>query len=103
MASKRQRRKMLASPSSDDDSPPKNCVDKCPILIGNVDLASLTYDGPSFHIEDFFVSMGWVSIVTLDEKAFPNLMKAFYQDMVCTLGWAKDSSSSRRIQFCRSL
>ncbi|KAL2526797.1 hypothetical protein Adt_11851 [Abeliophyllum distichum] len=90
MSSKRPRREMLPSPSFDDDSPPKNCVEKCPILIGkNVDLPSFTYDVPSFHAEDFFVvSMCWVFIITLDEKAYPNLMKAFYQDIIYTPGFS---------------
>ncbi|KAL2531756.1 hypothetical protein Adt_05107 [Abeliophyllum distichum] len=86
MASKRRWRKRLPTPSFDDDSPLENHLDKCPVLIGkNIDLFSFTYDALSFHIEYFFVSMGWVSIVTLDEKAYLNLMKEFYQDMVYTL------------------
>ncbi|KAL2517718.1 hypothetical protein Adt_13965 [Abeliophyllum distichum] len=87
IARKHQRRERLPTPSSDDEIPPENCVDKCPILIGkSVDLASFNFDVHSFHIEDYFVVMGWVSIVTLDKKAYPNLMKEFHQCMAYSPG-----------------
>ncbi|KAL2518501.1 Uncharacterized protein Adt_14748 [Abeliophyllum distichum] len=88
MAAKRPRRERLPSPSSDDDAPPpKQRIDKCPIPVGkNVDLASFTFEAPSFHIEDYFVAMGWVSLVTLDEKVYPNIMKEFYKDLIFSPG-----------------
>ncbi|KAL2531459.1 hypothetical protein Adt_04810 [Abeliophyllum distichum] len=87
MANKLQMRERLPTPSSDDEASPKNCVDKCPILNGkNINLTSFTFDAHSFHIENYFVSMDWVSIVTLDEKVYPNLMKESYQDMTYSLG-----------------
>ncbi|KAL2531860.1 Uncharacterized protein Adt_05211 [Abeliophyllum distichum] len=88
MAAKRPRRERLPSPSSDDEAPPsEQRIDKCPIPVGkNVDLASFTFDAPSFHIEDYFVAMGWVSLVTLDEKVYPNIMKEFYKDLIFSPG-----------------
>ncbi|KAL2479763.1 Uncharacterized protein Adt_32729 [Abeliophyllum distichum] len=88
MAAKRPRRERLPSPSSDDDAPPpEQRIDKCPIPVGkNVDLASFTFEAPSFHIEDYFVAMGWVSLVTLDEKVYPNIMKEFYKDLIFSPG-----------------
>ncbi|KAL2461602.1 Uncharacterized protein Adt_45022 [Abeliophyllum distichum] len=61
----------LPSPSSseEEDSQTKR-FDRCPVLIGkNVDLGSFTFDAPSFHIEDLFIGMGWVGILTLDDKS----------------------------------
>ncbi|KAL2480249.1 hypothetical protein Adt_33215 [Abeliophyllum distichum] len=88
MASKRPRRERPPSPTSEDEAlPPKNWINKCPIFIGKyVDLASFTFNAPSFHIEDYFISMGWVSILTLDEKAYPNIMNEFYRDMIYSSG-----------------
>ncbi|KAL2512182.1 Uncharacterized protein Adt_17782 [Abeliophyllum distichum] len=84
MAAKCPRREKLPSPSSDEEAPPpEQRIDKCPIPVGkNVDLASFTFDTPSFHIEDYLVAMGWVSLVTLDEKVYPNIIKEFYKDLV---------------------
>ncbi|KAL2517378.1 hypothetical protein Adt_13625 [Abeliophyllum distichum] len=84
MTAKCPRRERLSSPSSDEEAPPpEHRIDKCPILVGkNVDLALFTFDAPSFHIEYFFVAMGWVSLITLDEKVYPNIMKEFYKDLV---------------------
>ncbi|KAL2471078.1 Uncharacterized protein Adt_39214 [Abeliophyllum distichum] len=95
----------LLTPSSNDEAPPKNCVDKFSILIGkNVDLTSFTFDASSFHIEDYFISMGWVSIVTLDEKAYPNLMKEFYQDMIYSPGLGNTCMvKNKRIKITRTL
>ncbi|KAL2486621.1 Uncharacterized protein Adt_31377 [Abeliophyllum distichum] len=84
MVSKRQRSERPPSPSSEDEAPSiENWIDKCPIHIGkNVDLVSFTFDASYFHMEDLFVAMGWVSILTLDDKAYPNITKEFYQDMI---------------------
>ncbi|KAL2471475.1 Uncharacterized protein Adt_39611 [Abeliophyllum distichum] len=88
MAAKRPRRERLPSPSSDEEALPlEHRIDKCPIPVGkNVDLASFAFDAPSFYIEDYFVAMGWVSLITLDEKVYPNIMKEFYKDLVFSLG-----------------
>ncbi|KAL2526343.1 hypothetical protein Adt_11397 [Abeliophyllum distichum] len=87
MASKCPRRERPPTSSSEDEAFPENRIDKCPILIGkNVYLASFTFDAHSFHIEDYFVAMGWVSIITLEEKAYPNIMKEFYRDMIYSPG-----------------
>ncbi|KAL2486124.1 Uncharacterized protein Adt_30880 [Abeliophyllum distichum] len=88
MAAKCPRRERLPSPSSDEDvPPPEQRIDKCPIPVDkNVDLASFTFDVPSFHIEDYFVTMGWVSLVTIDEKVYPNIMKKFYKDLIFSTG-----------------
>ncbi|KAL2471100.1 Uncharacterized protein Adt_39236 [Abeliophyllum distichum] len=87
MATKRQRRERPPTPSSEDEAPTETRIDECLILMGkNVDLASFTFDAPSFHIEGYFVSIGWVSIITLDEKAYPNIMKEFYRYMIYSPG-----------------
>ncbi|KAL2474455.1 Uncharacterized protein Adt_35191 [Abeliophyllum distichum] len=90
MAAKRPRRERLPSPSSDKEAPPsEQMIDKCPIPVGkNVDLVSFTFDAPSFHIEDYFVAMGWVLLVTLDENVYPNIIKEFYKDLVFSPGSA---------------
>ncbi|KAL2461581.1 Uncharacterized protein Adt_45001 [Abeliophyllum distichum] len=76
MASKRTMRERLPPLSSEEEPPfPKNQIDKYLILIGkSVKFALFTFDAPSFHIEEFFISMGWVSITALNEKAYPNLI-----------------------------
>lgn len=60
-----------------------NQFEKSHILIGkNVNFANFTFDVPVFHIEEYFIKMGWVSIFTLEEHAYPRLIKDFYKDMV---------------------
>ncbi|KAL2491618.1 Uncharacterized protein Adt_27246 [Abeliophyllum distichum] len=88
MPAKRTRRERLPSPSSNEEAPPQeHRIDKCPIPVGkNVDLTSFTVEAPSFHIEDYFVAMGWVSLVSLDAKVYPNIMKEFYKDLVFSPG-----------------
>ncbi|KAL2471379.1 Uncharacterized protein Adt_39515 [Abeliophyllum distichum] len=83
MASKRPWRKRPPSPSSKEETPPtENWIDKCPIQISkNVDLAFFTFDASSFHVEEYFLTMGWVSILTLDEKAYPNIMKGHVDEV----------------------
>lgn len=39
-----------------------------------------------FHIEEYFEHMGWISVPTLEECAYPRLMKEFYKNMVVNLG-----------------
>ncbi|KAL2519060.1 Uncharacterized protein Adt_15307 [Abeliophyllum distichum] len=81
MAAKHPRRERAPSPSSEDeDSPSKIQIAKCPVLIGkNVDLGSFTFEAPSFHIEDLFV--GRVSILMLDDKVYPSIVKDLYRNM----------------------
>ncbi|KAL2471120.1 zf-RVT domain-containing protein [Abeliophyllum distichum] len=62
-------------------------IDRCPVLIGkNVYLASFTFDVPSFHIEDLFSGMGLVSILNLNDKVYPSIVKEFYKKMTFSLG-----------------
>ncbi|KAL2465855.1 Uncharacterized protein Adt_41706 [Abeliophyllum distichum] len=70
MSAKRSRRERPPSSSSSEEEDPQiKRIDLCPVLLGkNVDLASFTFDAPSFHIEDLFVDMDWVKILTLDDK-----------------------------------
>ncbi|KAL2471296.1 Uncharacterized protein Adt_39432 [Abeliophyllum distichum] len=71
-----------SSSSSEEEDPHTKRIDRCPILIGkNVDLASFTFDAPSFNIENLFVGMGWVPILTLNDKVYPTLVKDFYTKM----------------------
>ncbi|KAL2487163.1 Uncharacterized protein Adt_31919 [Abeliophyllum distichum] len=83
MATKRPRRERIPFPSSEDeDSPSEIRIAKCPVLIGkNVDLGSFTFEAPSFHIEDLFVGMCWVSILTVDDKVYPSIVKDLYKNM----------------------
>ncbi|KAL2480270.1 hypothetical protein Adt_33236 [Abeliophyllum distichum] len=76
------------SPSSEDeDSPSEIRIAKCPVLIGkNVDLGSFTFEAPSFHIEDLFIGMGWVSILTLDDKVYPSIVKELCKNMYFSPG-----------------
>ncbi|KAL2491498.1 Protein kinase domain-containing protein [Abeliophyllum distichum] len=71
MSAKRTRGERLPSPSSSEEEDPQTKrFDRCPVLIGkNVDLGSFTFDAPFFHIEDLFVGMGWVGILTIDDKS----------------------------------
>ncbi|KAL2505098.1 hypothetical protein Adt_20719 [Abeliophyllum distichum] len=71
-----------SSSSSEEEDPHTKRIDRCPILIGkNVDLASFTFDAPSFNLENLFEGMGWVPILTLDDKVYPTLVKEFYTKM----------------------
>ncbi|KAL2513376.1 Uncharacterized protein Adt_18976 [Abeliophyllum distichum] len=63
----RERSPSLSS-SEEEDSQIKR-IDRCPVLLGkNVDLASFTFDAPSFHIKELFVGMDWVRILMLNDK-----------------------------------
>ncbi|KAL2462327.1 hypothetical protein Adt_45747 [Abeliophyllum distichum] len=88
ISAKRSRRKRPPSSSSSEEKDPQiKRFDHCPVLLGkNVDLASFTFDAPSFHIEDFFVGMGWVGILTLNDKVNPSLVKDFYKKMTFSPG-----------------
>lgn len=68
----------LPIPSFDDEVYVlDNPFEKFSILFGkNVDFASFTFEVPSFHIEEVFIGMGWTSIATLEEHAYPNLIKS---------------------------
>ncbi|KAL2461917.1 Uncharacterized protein Adt_45337 [Abeliophyllum distichum] len=83
MAAKRTRcERPPSSSSSDEEDPHTKRIDRCPILIGkNVDLASFTFDTPSFNIENLFVGMGWVPLLTLNDKVYPTIVKDFYTKM----------------------
>ncbi|KAL2505880.1 zf-RVT domain-containing protein [Abeliophyllum distichum] len=60
MAAKCSRREMAPSSSSEEEATQVTRIDRCPVLIGmNIDLASFTFDAPSFHIDDLSSSMGW--------------------------------------------
>ncbi|KAL2512572.1 Uncharacterized protein Adt_18172 [Abeliophyllum distichum] len=84
MAAKRPRRERLPSSSSSEEEDPQiKRFDRCPIQVGkDVHLASFTFDAPSFHIEELFVGMGWVEILTLADKVYPSLVKDFYKKMI---------------------
>ncbi|KAL2542854.1 hypothetical protein Adt_03832 [Abeliophyllum distichum] len=87
MATKRSRKKRPPSSSSEEEAPQATWIDRCPVLIGkNVDLASFTFDVPSFHIEDLFVSMGRVSILTLNDNVYLSIVKDFYKKMTFSSG-----------------
>ncbi|KAL2512943.1 Uncharacterized protein Adt_18543 [Abeliophyllum distichum] len=83
MASKRTRsERPPSSLSSKEEDPQIKRIDRCPVLIGkNVDLASFTFDATSFNIENLFVGMGWVPILTLNDKVYPTIVKDFYTKM----------------------
>ncbi|KAL2474409.1 Uncharacterized protein Adt_35145 [Abeliophyllum distichum] len=87
MSPKRSRMDMPPSSSFEEEDPQAKRIEGCPVFLGkNVDLASFTFDGPSFHIEDLFSAMGWVSILTLHDKVYPSIVKDFYKKMVFSLG-----------------
>ncbi|KAL2491276.1 Uncharacterized protein Adt_26904 [Abeliophyllum distichum] len=88
MAAKRPRRERPPSSSSSEEEDPQiKRFDRCPIQVGkNVDLASFTFDALSFHIEELFVGMGWVGILTLANKVHPSIVKDFYKKMIFSLG-----------------
>ncbi|KAL2518349.1 hypothetical protein Adt_14596 [Abeliophyllum distichum] len=70
MSAKCPRRERLPSSSSyEEEDPQIKRFDCYPVLLGkNVDIASFTFDAPSFYIEDLFIGMGWVGILTLNDK-----------------------------------
>ncbi|KAL2461378.1 hypothetical protein Adt_44798 [Abeliophyllum distichum] len=88
MAAKRSRRERPpSSSSSEEEDPQTKRIDRCPILIGmNVDLASFTFDAISFNIENIFIGMGWVPILTLNDKVYPSIVKEFYTKMTFSSG-----------------
>ncbi|KAL2525601.1 Uncharacterized protein Adt_10655 [Abeliophyllum distichum] len=76
-----------SSSSSDEEDPHTKRIDRCPIQIGkNVDLASFTFDAPSINIENLFIGMGWVPILTLNDKVYPTIVKDFYTKINFSLG-----------------
>ncbi|KAL2498715.1 Uncharacterized protein Adt_24265 [Abeliophyllum distichum] len=76
-----------SSSSSEEEDPQIKRIDRCPVLLGkNVDLASFTFDAPSFHIEELFVCMGWVGILLLNDKVYPSIVKDFYNKMTFSPG-----------------
>ncbi|KAL2484821.1 hypothetical protein Adt_29577 [Abeliophyllum distichum] len=88
MAAKRSRRERPPPPSSseEEDSQTKR-IDHCPILIGkNVDLTSFTFDVSSFNIENLFIVMSWVPILTLNDKVYPAIVKDFYTKIIFSPG-----------------
>ncbi|KAL2542466.1 Uncharacterized protein Adt_03444 [Abeliophyllum distichum] len=83
MSAKRSRsERSPSSSSSEEEDPQTKWIDRCPVLIGkNVNLASFTFEAPSFNIENLFVGMGWVPILTLNDKVYPTIVKDFYTKM----------------------
>lgn len=80
---KRNRRtEIQRTPSSEEEPAYKeNKFDKCPILMGkSVDFASFTFDAHSFQIEEYFMRMGWISVATLEENVYSNLIKELYSE-----------------------
>ncbi|KAL2505327.1 Uncharacterized protein Adt_20948 [Abeliophyllum distichum] len=87
MDSKRTRRERPPPSSSEEEDPLTKRIKRCPVLLDkNVDLASFTFDAPSFHIEDLFVGMGWVGILTLNDKVYPSIVKDFYKKIIFSPG-----------------
>ncbi|KAL2526908.1 Uncharacterized protein Adt_11962 [Abeliophyllum distichum] len=88
MFAKRSRRERPPSSSSSEEEDPQiKRIDRCPVFLGkNVDLASFTFNAPSFYIEHLFVGMGWVRILTLDDKVYPSIVKDFYKKMTFSPG-----------------
>ncbi|KAL2518368.1 Uncharacterized protein Adt_14615 [Abeliophyllum distichum] len=88
ISSKHSRREIpLSSSSSKKEDLQIKRINRCPVLLGkNVDLASFSFDVPSFHIEDLFVGMGWVGILTLDDKVYSSIVKDFYKKMTFSPG-----------------
>ncbi|KAL2527276.1 Uncharacterized protein Adt_12330 [Abeliophyllum distichum] len=83
MAAKRTRsERPPSSSSSDEDDPQTKWIDRCPVLIDkNIDLASFTFDAPSFNIENLFVGMWWIPFLTLNDKGYLTIVKDFYTKM----------------------
>ncbi|KAL2505178.1 Uncharacterized protein Adt_20799 [Abeliophyllum distichum] len=88
MFAKRSRSKRPpSSSSSEEEDPQTKQIDRCPVLIGkNVDIASFTFDAPSFNIENLFVGIWWIPILTLNGKVYPTIVKNFYTKMNFSLG-----------------
>ncbi|KAL2531876.1 Uncharacterized protein Adt_05227 [Abeliophyllum distichum] len=105
MSAKCSRRERTPLSSSEEEAPQMTRIDRCPILIGkNVDLASFTFDAPSFHIEDLFSGMGWVSILTLNDKVYPSIVKDFYKKMTFSPGTGITCLvRNKRIKFTQEL
>ncbi|KAL2470876.1 Uncharacterized protein Adt_39012 [Abeliophyllum distichum] len=99
------RERSPSSSSSEEEDHQSKRFDHCPIQIGkNVDLASFTFDASSFHIEDLFVGMGWVGILTLADKIYPSLVKDFYKKMIFSPGTEITCSiKNKRIKITRAL
>ncbi|KAL2471886.1 hypothetical protein Adt_40022 [Abeliophyllum distichum] len=83
MAAKRSRsERPPSSSSSEEDDPQKNGLTVVPsssVIMSN--FSSFTFDAPSFNIENLFVGMGWVPILTLNDKIYPAIVKDFYTKM----------------------
>ncbi|KAL2505937.1 hypothetical protein Adt_21558 [Abeliophyllum distichum] len=87
MSTKRSRRDRPPSSSSEEVDPQAKLIEGCPVLLGkNVDLVSFTFDVPSFHIEDIFSAMGWISILTLHDKVYPSIVKDLYKKVAFSPG-----------------
>ncbi|KAL2461977.1 Uncharacterized protein Adt_45397 [Abeliophyllum distichum] len=87
MPAKHSKRERTPSPSSEEETPQVNRIDRCPVLIGkNVDLVSFTFHAPSFNIKNLFIGMGWVPILTLNDKVYPSIVKDFYTKMTFSPG-----------------
>ncbi|KAL2466091.1 hypothetical protein Adt_41942 [Abeliophyllum distichum] len=87
VSAKRSRREMTPPSSSEEKAPQPTRIDRCPIfIVKNIDLASFNFDAPSFHIEDLYVGMGWVSILMLNDKVYPYIVKDFYKKMTSSSG-----------------
>lgn len=57
-----------------------NPFEKSPILIGkSVDFDDFAIDAPPFYVEESFECMSWVFVATMEEHAYPHLIKLFYQ------------------------
>ncbi|KAL2512995.1 Uncharacterized protein Adt_18595 [Abeliophyllum distichum] len=87
MSTKCSRRDRPPSSSSEEEDPEAKQIESCPVLLGkNVNLASFTFDAPSFHLEDLFSAMGWISILALHDKVYPSIVKDFYKKMAFSPG-----------------
>ncbi|KAL2512977.1 Uncharacterized protein Adt_18577 [Abeliophyllum distichum] len=99
MVAKRSRREREPSPSSEEEIPQVTRIDGYPVLIGkNVDLASFTFDAPSFHIEDLFMVLPYEMILT---KVFHHFEVSF-RDSVVLLPKATDTINTltlKRMKF----
>ncbi|KAL2525643.1 Uncharacterized protein Adt_10697 [Abeliophyllum distichum] len=87
MATKRTRRKRPPSSSSEEEDLQTKRIERCPVLLcKNVNLVSFNFDVPSFFIEELFVDMGWVGILTLNDKVYPLIVKDFYKKITFSPG-----------------
>ncbi|KAL2480792.1 Uncharacterized protein Adt_33758 [Abeliophyllum distichum] len=87
MSAKRSKRDRPPSSSSEEEDLQEKQIESRPVFLGkNVDLVSFTFDAPSFHLEDLFSAMGWVSILALHDKVYPSIVKDFYKKIVFSLG-----------------